>query len=182
MVENTSGQLQRLSDDFSTMVKETIDDSHASMQSQQETLNDFAKVVRESIDNSHASMERQRETLQDFTGRIEEVIQSTHQGLENTLKETNQGLENTLQTQSRQLSTETERIFRESGERMTGQIQLLDTALQEELTKALNSLGNQLTSLSGRFVEDYRPLTERLHDVVRIAESLPQTSRYQERQ
>ena len=182
MVGNISGQLQKLSDDFSTVAQETIDDSHASMQSQREALNEFSKVIRESIDNSHEDMVRQRLALQDFTGRIEGVIQSTHQGLENTLKETNQGLENTLQAQSRQLSTETERIFRESGERMTQQIQILDTALQEELTKALESLGSQLTSLSRQFVDDYSPLTEKLRDVVQMASSVPQTPRNQGRQ
>ena len=182
MVGNISGQLQKLSDDFSTVAQETIDDSHASMQSQREALNEFSKMIRESIDNSHEDMVRQRLALQDFTGRIEGVIQSTHQGLENTLKETNQGLENTLQAQSRQLSTETERIFRESGERMTQQIQILDTALQEELTKALESLGSQLTSLSRQFVDDYSPLTEKLRDVVQMASSVPQTPRNQGRQ
>ena len=182
MVGNISGQLQKLSDDFSTVAQETIDDSHASMQSQREALNEFSKMIRESIDNSHEDMVRQRLALQDFTGRIEGVIQSTHQGLENTLKETNQGLENTLQAQSRQLSTETERIFRESGERMTQQITALDTALQEELTKALESLGSQLTSLSRQFVDDYSPLTEKLRDVVQMASSVPQTPRNQGRQ
>ena len=182
MVGNISGQLQKLSDDFSTVAQKTIDDSHASMQNQREALNEFSKMIKESIDNSHEDMVRQRLALQDFTGRIEGVIQSTHQGLENTLKETNQGLENTLQAQSRQLSTETERIFRESGERMTQQIQILDTALQEELTKALESLGSQLTSLSRQFVDDYSPLTEKLRDVVQMASSVPQTPRNQGRQ
>ena len=182
MVGGISGQLQKLSGDFSTVVQETIDNSHASMQSQREALNEFSSIVRESIDDSHADMIRQRSALQDFTGRIEGVIQSTHQGLENTLKETNQGLENTLQAQSRQLSTETERIFRESGERMTQQIQILDTALQEELTKALESLGSQLTSLSRQFVDDYKPLTKKLRDVVQMASSVPQTPRNQGRQ
>ncbi len=169
MVGGISGQLQKLSADFSTTVKKTIDDSHTSMQSQRESLNEFSKMVRESIDNSHEDMVRQRLALQDFTGRIEEVIRSTHQGLENTLEETNRRLENALQTQSRQLSTETERIFQANGERITQQIQLLDTALQEELTKALDSLGSQLTSLSRRFVDDYSPLTEQLRNVVQIA-------------
>ena len=182
MVGSISGQLQKLSGDFSTVVQETIDNSHASMQSQREALNEFSSIVRESIDNSHADMVRQREALQNFTGRIEDVIQRTHRGLETTLEETNRGLENTLQAQSRQLSTETERIFRESGERMTQQIQILDTALQEELTKALESLGSQLTSLSKQFVKDYSPLTKKLRDVVEIASSLPQAYRYQEPQ
>ena len=45
----------------------------------------------------------------------------------------------------------------------------LDTGLQEELTKSLETLGRQLASLSEKFVADYTPLTERLREVVRIA-------------
>lgn len=45
----------------------------------------------------------------------------------------------------------------------------LDKALQKELNDALTSLGKQLASLSEKFVEDYRPLTDRLREVVRLA-------------
>lgn len=45
----------------------------------------------------------------------------------------------------------------------------LDKGLQEELTKSLETLGRQLASLSEKFVADYGPLTERLHDLVRVA-------------
>ena len=168
MVENTSQQIQRLADDFSTVVAETIDNSHDSMQSQREAVNNFSDQVRKSIDNSHADMIRQREALQNFTARVETVIQNTSQGLESTLEETNRRLENTLETQSRRLGTETERIFGASAERMTRQIQLLGSALQEELTKSLESLGRQLTSLSNRFVQDYTPLTEQLRNLVQM--------------
>lgn len=182
MAGNISQRLQTLSNDFSTVVQETIDNSHASMQNQREALNEFSSMVRGSIDNAYEDMVRQREAFQTFTGRIEDVIRRTNQGLENTVEETNRSIENTLQAQSRQLSTETERIFREGRELMTQQIQLLDTALQEELTKALESLGSQLTSLSRRFVDDYSPLTEKLRAVLEMASSSLQTSQYQQRQ
>ena len=182
MVRNISQRLQTLSDDFSTVVQETIDDSHDSMEKQREALNEFSIMVRGSIDNAYEDMVRQREAFQTFTGRIEDVIRRTNQGLENTLEETNRSLENTLQAQSRQLSTETERIFRATGELMTQQIQLLDTALQEELTKALESLGSQLTSLSRRFVDDYSPLAEKLRDLVQTVSSVSQTPQYRQRQ
>ena len=108
-------------------------------------------------------MDRQQQALQDLTGQIEDLIRSTHQRLEES-----------LQTQSRQLSTETERIFQMGGDRMTEQITLLDTALQEELTKALESLGSQLVSLSRQFVDDYSPLTQKLREVVQMANGMPQ--------
>src|SRR2546421_12458944 len=49
------------------------------------------------------------------------------------------------------------------------QIQALDVALGEELTKSLETLGKQLTALSQRFVDDYTPLTDKLRQVVQLA-------------
>jgi len=47
----------------------------------------------------------------------------------------------------------------------------LDRGLQEELNKSLETLGRQLASLSEKFVADYGPLTDRLREVVRLAQS-----------
>ncbi len=119
----------------------------------------FTQVVAENIDNSQVSMERQREALSNQAQQIETMVTETN----------------------RRLNTETERIFRESTANMAEQIQLLDRALQEELTKSIDSLGSQLASLSRRFVDDYSPLTDQLRNVVRIADGLQQTGRYSRR-
>ena len=50
------------------------------------------------------------------------------------------------------------------------QIDALDAALSEELKKSLEALGGQLAALSEKFVSDYKPLTDRLREVVRISE------------
>ena len=48
----------------------------------------------------------------------------------------------------------------------------LDIELGQELNKALESLGSQLTSLSQHFVNDYKPLTEKLREVVQLADKI----------
>ena len=48
-------------------------------------------------------------------------------------------------------------------------IKNLDNELGQELNKALESLGSQLTSLSQHFVNDYKPLTDKLREVVQMA-------------
>jgi ABC-type transporter Mla subunit MlaD len=48
-------------------------------------------------------------------------------------------------------------------------IKNLDNELGQELNKALESLGSQLTSLSQHFVNDYKPLTEKLKELVQMA-------------
>lgn len=49
------------------------------------------------------------------------------------------------------------------------QVDLLDAALAEELEKALEAFGRQLTALSERFVEDYTPLVQRLRELVQLS-------------
>ena len=51
------------------------------------------------------------------------------------------------------------------------QVEELDKNLQDELSKSLRTLGDQLVSLSGKFVEDYTPLTDRLKEIVEIAKN-----------
>jgi ABC-type transporter Mla subunit MlaD len=48
-------------------------------------------------------------------------------------------------------------------------IKNLDNELGQELNKSLESLGSQLTSLSQHFVNDYKPLTDKLKEVVQMA-------------
>ena len=146
--------LQNQSTQLETMVKNTSTRL-------QEMTDEFSQAVTKTIDDSHDSMEDQREALQNFTGVIGDVIRSTSQEIESIVEATN-----------RQLRTETERVFRESAGNITRQIQLLDSALETQLTKSIESLGSQLTSLSKQFVDDYGPLTDQLRNVVRIAEQL----------
>ena len=47
----------------------------------------------------------------------------------------------------------------------------IDDALRQELEKSLQSLGNQLATLSQKFVDDYGELTTKMKTVIHIAES-----------
>lgn len=57
--------------------------------------------------------------------------------------------------------------------RTEAQVMKLDDAMEDELTKALQTFGYQLTALSEKFVSDYEPLTGRLRQVLALAEGLP---------
>ena len=72
------------------------------------------------------------------------------------------------------LNTHYIKIMSERYEATSEQLKNLDEELGNELTKALESMGSQLTSLSSRggggggFVEDYEPLTKRLRDILQM--------------
>lgn len=50
-------------------------------------------------------------------------------------------------------------------------MQLLDESMEKELTQALQTFGYQLTALSEKFVNDYMPLTDRLREILLLAET-----------
>lgn len=85
--------------------------------------------------------------------------------IENNLKTLTEDFAKAVRASSDQV----EKTVGQTSKRLEDQVTALDAALQEELTKSLSSLGNQLASLSGKFVSDYTPLTIQLEKLVRVA-------------
>ena len=108
--------------------------------------------------------DRLNKLTNDFSNVVREAIDDSDKAMKNQRE--------ALVNQSKQL----EKTVKENTHLMAQQITVLDTALQNELTRALESLGSQLTSLSRRFVDDYSPLTAQLREVVQMASNLPQPS------
>jgi hypothetical protein len=84
------------------------------------------------------------------------------------MKASNEELKNVLlaaiQNSNREFNSHIDQMV----QRMREQTVTLDTALKNQLTTSLESLGRQLAALSAKFANDYRPLTERLRDVLEI--------------
>ena len=108
---------------------------------------------------------------------IENRLNQLTKDFSTAVTETITDSDNAIKDQRKALTDQSEQLkktVKESTDRMAQQITVLDTALKNELTKALNSLGTQLTSLSAKFVEDYTPLTNKLRKVVEIADGSPE--------
>jgi DNA anti-recombination protein RmuC len=65
-----------------------------------------------------------------------------------------------------------EQTLKRTGDVLSEQIQALDAQMQEELNRALNTLGRHLAGLSEKFVSDYAPLTDKLRRLVDSARSI----------
>ena len=231
-------RLNQLTGEFSAVVSQSIDKSHASMEKQREALAKQSQILEAAVENTGNHIQQQiKDLFQRTSERVEQVIADAFQDYRSTLEDqaeqlrlainnTNKGLEDTLRDQSTRLktmttefstavqkaiedshtamesqrkalehvtgevdsyvqrlsreiqdlleksSTETERFIRGNSARVTEQMQQLDAALEQQLKNSIESLGSQLTSLSGKFVADYDPLTEKLQRVVHIANRL----------
>ena len=113
-------RLDELTNGFTHVVQDTIDNSHASMQNQREALADQSRLLETTVEDTGNRIKQQTETVfERTTSRVEQIINDTFQGfksalenqarqLETTIIDTNQGLAHTLQTQSTQLQTAVE--------------------------------------------------------------------------
>lgn len=86
---------------------------------------------------------------------ITQTLQTSHAEMKKLLVEVAEGVNKDVNTHMKQLSENTRT-----------QVVALDKALSDELGKSIRTLGEHLTALSRRFVEDYKPLTESLRNLV----------------
>jgi len=97
-----------------------------------------------------------------------EHITKAHEGIQQQLTEVLDQSGTQLQQQQQQTQQQLLRL----AEKVERQVAVLDESMEEELNKALQSFGMQLTALSEKFVSDYTPLTIRLQELVRLADSI----------
>ena len=122
----------------------------------------FSKAALDTMNKSQEDLRNQRRILDRHAAQFDDLVQKTHEQFEKLVNDANT-----------KLTAESERVFTESTRQIAQQISVLDKALENALTESINSMGNQLASLSTKFVEDYGPLTSRLREVVRLADGLP---------
>ncbi|WP_312078918.1 hypothetical protein [Leclercia sp.] len=151
-----------------------------------ETLKDLSVQYEAIVQSQRAMSEvlsQMKEVTPQFSRKIDEMTTSMTQGvakLQNEVSDIVRGFgthAESFSSEIKQFLTETlsksqsevNAGLTQSVDKIHQSVVALDTGLQEELTKSLETLGRQLASLSEKFVADYTPLTERLREVVRIA-------------
>ena len=149
----------------------------------QETAKEFevmAETIAESIDLQEKTLTN---VSQDVKVAVEKTLRELTEQSKASVKEYESSLQNIIMSQFNIVrdsvnvaSKDFNRLLAENTEKSTNalmqQTQLLDKALQDELKKAIETMGKHLATLSNQFVKDYSPLTDRLKEVVKIAEEL----------
>jgi DNA anti-recombination protein RmuC len=120
----------------------------------------YAELVRrsgafvtsaESLQSLLAALELQRQQLERSLGGFASLVDKAATGLPDI---------------ERRIVAMTEQIVAGTQQHVA----ILDKALEEELRRAIESLGRQLTALSQKFVQDYTPLTAQLQRVLQAAQ------------
>jgi uncharacterized membrane-anchored protein YhcB (DUF1043 family) len=107
------------------------------------------------------------DNLQNYSERMESMLEKTT----GSMNKATHALTTELQGAYSQAFSELDDKIVKTVAQTDKQIAKLDAALEQELNKSLKTMGEQLAALSEKFVQDYSPLTERLHDMVNLAKT-----------
>lgn len=194
-MNNTTQQLTTATNQFSENVSASINKSHDSMEKQRKALIDQCTEIETTMNTANQHVigivdgindqlesvfekstgqitqltanftdnlaQQLRKTLNDFTedisGKVDEAITDSQASVDKQ--------RGALDNQTKEL----DEALRGSARLISQHVNQLDRQLREQLDASLNSLADQLTSLSGKFVEDYTPLTTALQRLVDMA-------------
>ena len=177
VLENTARQLNHMTENFSEVVRSTIDQSHESMNKQRTELTvQFSELG--------AAMNAANQQLQDVVNDIGDELDSVFERSADRISEVtrdftqdlNRRLTETLQNQSQELSNIVER----NREDMENHVNTLNQSLREELTTSLTTLAGYLESLSNGFVQNYTEVassyTQAITELRRFVDAYNRTS------
>jgi len=186
--ERTASSMKEASNAFEYMVKhanafngvsESLQDLLSGMEAQRANLEDqlggLATVVNNAADGLPKLEERIAALTTGIAQQVHEQQRWTVEHITNAQEGIQQQLSDVMEKSGAQLIEQqqlTHQQLSRIAEKVERQVAVLDDSMEEELNKALQSFGMQLTALSEKFVSDYSPLTQKLQDVVKLAEEI----------
>ena len=152
ILENTTQQFNQMTEGFSEVISNTIDQSHESMNQQRTELtaqfNNLATAMNAANQQIQGVIDDIRDQLDSvFERSANQIVQVTTGFTQNLTRR----LEETLQNQSQELGNIVER----NKEDIENHVNILNESLREELANSLTTLASHLESLSNGFVQNY---------------------------
>lgn len=151
--EQTGELLKDLSEELNNSFRNLVADMNEQNKSISETLRDSGKAVLEEAARSRESFE---------TG-----LESMRNQLVNSLEQMADQQANQVQGLIAGLKQSMEEAMRKSAESVEGSVEILDQALQTEINRSMEQMGQALVSITGKFTEDYQGLVQEMNRVVR---------------
>ena len=186
--ERTASSMKEASNAFEYMVKhanafngisESLQELLSGMEAQRANLEDQLGGLATVVNNAADGLPKLEERIAALTTGIAEQVHEqqrwTVEHITNAQEGIQQQMSDVMEKSGAQLIEQqqlTHQQLSRIAEKVERQVAVLDDSMEEELNKALQSFGMQLTALSEKFVSDYSPLTQKLQDVVKLAEDI----------
>lgn len=158
--ESVVSQIEELDRNF-----ESIDSSLSAISTSGTELDEHSKA----LSSQNSLLESSIRSVRDMGAEASKVIPEISEKMDAIVKDIQ-----TMQSETNSFVFKTtEELsdgFTQLSNSVQDNVQTIEKSLEEELTNSLNSLVGALTALSNKFASDYMPLTERLREILAIAE------------
>ena len=171
-VDNLTNQFSLIAENIQGIdaTLKTTAESHTSIYETNEVLKKLISELSITVGSFSELGQQAKESFPIIERNMNSLTESSNKFIRDSLSDIQTNYDSYSKTQ-RQLmesyNANIEKMITDNAER----IKNLDNELGQELNKSLESLGSQLTSLSQHFVNDYKPLTDKLKDLVQMANS-----------
>jgi hypothetical protein len=160
-----------------TSVAEGMEALLSTLQTQSENLREYLSTFSSLVVDAQQGLPQLETRILQLTEGMQQLVETQGKQMRMLLEGSATDIRDTVKQVSDVLIDGTERAQQSIGTQLTRllerndeQMKQMDQALEDELNRAMKSFGYQLTALSEKFVNDYTPLTDKLHDLVRMAE------------
>lgn len=123
----------------------------------------------QSLNHLHQSYDDLKEKSNDLQKSFMDSHSTALENLQDTANNAFKNYASMIEATSDEIQSQIQKAWSDTQDGIGTQFETLDENLQKELQRALEILGSKLASLSEKFVDDYRPLTESLREVVQLA-------------
>jgi DNA anti-recombination protein RmuC len=150
-------------------LKDTAPKFEAHFKQMTTQISEGVKAVQsEMISVSKAFAEQSKNNLEQVGRKLEVSVLD----FGSKAKAANEGLARQLGESLQENQKSVNSNLAESVKKVQDGVAKLESSLENELNRSLQALGNQLASLSTKFVSDYSPLTDKLREIVRLADTV----------
>jgi methyl-accepting chemotaxis protein len=149
----------------------TTAESHETIYDTNEILTNVIKDFAQTVASFSDLGQQAKDSFPIIERNMNSLTEASNKYVRDSLTDIQENYESYSNTQKQLMESynaNIQKMITDNAER----IKNLDTELGQELNKSLESLGSQLTSLSQHFVNDYKPLTEKLKEVVQLAKGI----------
>ncbi|MHA7881548.1 MAG: hypothetical protein ACX931_17300 [Saccharospirillum sp.] len=160
-----------------TSVAEDMEALLSTLQTQSENLREYLSTFSSLVVDAQQGLPQLESRILQLTDGMQQLVEVQNRQMHALLEEAASGIRDTSAQVSEALLTGTDTVQNRVGQQLEhilsrndAQLARLEQSMEAELNKALMSFGYQLTALSEKFVNDYIPLTDRLNELVRLAE------------
>ncbi|MEX2319793.1 MAG: hypothetical protein WD668_00480, partial [Saccharospirillum sp.] len=160
-----------------TSVAEDMEALLSTLQTQSKNLREYLSTFSSLVVDAQQGLPQMESRILQLTEGMQQLVETQGQQMRTLLEGSATDIRDTVKNVSDVLMEGTERAQQNMGTQLTQllerndkQMKQMDQALESELNRAMKSFGYQLTALSEKFVNDYTPLTDKLHDLVRLAD------------